>query len=265
MNQDGGQMHQEEEQRSQIIKSNRPNPIDTSNWKFVTSNLAGEARSLVNKWIASIKCQGLTGQIQESVTHVIVSTGEDMQAQRTLKYLQGVASGKFIVSHLWVVAAMKSGGGGGNIPRPDDFEVLDEENGGENGPWRSRIARANGEKPILFGFEVVVSGDMEGLSKSNVEDLLSRAGARCLPDENAFSFSPSSTRLIIEDSTSTMNAKVVSRRLRSYQLATVEKDWLLDSLGGWSARPLLPYMLPGVTRQDLMTAKYSNNLAMEDQ
>ena len=106
-----------------------------------------------------------------------------------------MASGKFIVSHLWVLAAMSSPGA---IPSPEEFEALDEENGGENGPFRSRLARENGDNPILFGFEVIVSGDMEGLSKSNVEDLLTRAGARCVQDENAFSFTPGSTRIIIE-------------------------------------------------------------------
>ena len=134
----------------------------------------------------------------------------------------------------------------GSIPDTQDFEVKDEENGGANGPWRSRVAREAGNPGILRNYEVLVSEELEGLSKDAVEDLLVRAGARCVPDQNAFSFSPQVTGIIIADSTASMDAKMVTRQLRNYRLATVEKDWLLDSLGDWAPRPLLPYMIEQV-------------------
>ena len=92
---------------------------------------------------------------------------------------------------------------------------------------------------------MLISEELDGLSAAAAEDLLLRAGARCVPDENAFS--PHITPVIIADSAASMDAKVVNRRLRMYKMATVEKDWLLDSLGDWAARPLLPYMMDQVS------------------
>ncbi len=49
--------------------------------------------------------------------------------------------------------------------------------------------------------------------------------------------------------------------LEKLGMAVVEKEWLLDSLGGWQLRPLLPYMLEGITPAHLTRAGYSAHLA----
>ena len=48
----------------------------------------------------------------------------------------------------------------------------------------------------------------------------------------------------------------VLRSLNQLKLAVVEKEWLLDSLGGWQIRPLLPYMQEGVSHAHLTRAGY---------
>ena len=84
-----------ENETSQIIKPT--SKVDTSNWKFVTSNLIPAVRKLVPEFIASLDCKGLVGKVDDTVTHIIVSTGEELEAQRTLKYLQGVESGVMLM------------------------------------------------------------------------------------------------------------------------------------------------------------------------
>lgn len=227
--------------------------VDTSNWKFVTSNLIPSARKKVPEFIASLKCKGIVGKVDETVTHLIVSTGAELEAQRTLKYLQGVASGIMVVSHLWAEACQEDRK---NIGLIENWEVTDEELGGANGPWRARKRKEEGGALLLAGYEILIDGQLDGLEKGSVEDLLSRAGARAVPDRNAFSFTSGVTRLVLVDSTAGIGAKMVGRLLRSYKLAMVDKDWLLDTIGGHCVRPILPYTLESIRKEDLIRAGY---------
>lgn len=247
-----------EAETSQVIKSiSRSVTVDTSNWKFVTSNLVQSARKLVPQFISSLGCKGLVGKVDDTVTHIIVSTGEELEAQRTLKYLQGVASGVMVVSHLWVEASIRDQS---NVARAEKWEVTDEELGGANGPWRARKRKEEGRGALLAGFEVLIEGELDGLDRSSVEDLLDRSGARAVPDKNAFSFTSGVTRLVLVDSTANIGAKVVGKLIRSYMLATVDKDWLLDTLGGHCVRPILHYTLNTVQREELVRAGYTGSL-----
>jgi len=247
-----------EQETSQVIKpTSKVVTVDTSNWKFVTSNLIPAVRKVVPQFIASLQCKGIGGKVDDSVTHIIVSTGEELEAQRTLKYLQGVASGVMIVSHLWVEACMLDRN---NVSRAEMWEVTDEELMGANGPWRARKRREEGREPILSGYQVLIEGQLDGLDKSSVEDLLDRAGARAVPDKNAFSYTAEVTRLVLVDSTAVVGAKLVGKMLRTYKLAMVDKDWLLDTIGGHCVRPILNYTLDTVQREDLKRVGYTGAL-----
>ena len=121
-----------ESEVSQVIRpSSKVVPVDTSNWKFVTSNLIPSERKTVPEFISSLNCKGLVGKMDDSVTHVIVTTEESFEAKRTLKYLKGVACGLMIVSHLWSEACLMDKS---NIARAEQWEVPDEELEGENVP-----------------------------------------------------------------------------------------------------------------------------------
>jgi len=228
--------------------------VDTSGWKFITSNLDKSSTTLVARWIASLDCKGIGKRVDDETTHVIVGTGINMEAERTLKYLQGVASGKLVVSHLWIEEAMRCH----YIPDTKEFEVKDKETGGRYGPLKSRLDKEGGNAGILSRFEFLVNEDCEDLAKDDVTDLIERAGGRVVMDTNDFSFSPLVTGLIIADSIVTMDVNTVVNNLRDYHLPTVEKDWLLESLGEWSLRPLLPYMIGQVSENDLNNAGYNN-------
>merc|ERR1719431_468495 len=244
-----------EDEISQIIKPT--NKVDTSNCKFHTSNLIPAVRKKVPEFIASLNCKGLVGKVDDSVTHIIVSTGEELEAQRTLKYLQGVASGVMIVSHLWVEACLVDRD---NLGRAEKWEVTDEELMGANGPWRARKSREEGQEPLLAGFQVLIDGDLEGLDTSSVEDLLARVGARAVPDKNSFSFTSEVTRLVLVDSTANIGVKIVGKLLKNYRLAMVDKDWLLDSIGGHSIKPILNYTVSTIQKLDLERVGYSGAL-----
>jgi len=249
------------DETSQVIKpTHKILAVDTAKWKFVTSNLLPAVRKIVPEFIASLECQGLVGKVDDTVTHIIVSTGEELEAQRTLKYLQGVASGVMIVSHLWVEACIADRN---NLGMADKWEVTDEELMGANGPWRARKRREEGREPLLSGFQVLIDGDLEGLDKTSVEDLLFRVGARAVPDRNSFSFTSDVIRLVLVDSTANIGAKLVGKLLRTYKLAMVDKDWLLDTIGGHCIKPIMNYTVNTVQKVDLERAGYRGPLIGE--
>jgi hypothetical protein len=176
--------------------------------------------------------------VDSTVSHVLVSTeGRERLAVRTLKYLQAVASGLLVVSEQWVLECLRDSSA---LGRALDWEVRDEELEGEEGPRRAREGRQGQEAALLQGFEVLVAGDLEGLARGAVEDLLARVGARAVTDLGSFSFSGGVTRLSLVDSQEAMEGREreVLQLLRAYKVATVEKDWLLDTICSHQVRPI---------------------------
>ena len=249
---------QEEEE---MANKKEKDMVDTRQWKFVFSGLSSSNKKIAQQFVDDLGCQGISNSVDSSVTHVVVKTGENLEAQRTLKFLQAVSSGIRIVSFLWVEACLKNKD---NLNKADNWEALDEELHGANGPFRARKGREEGKKPLLAGLEVLIDGPIEGLNKPNIEDLLFRAGARTVPRVNMFSCTPGITRLVLVNNVSEYGQKEVTRMLRSFRLAVVDKDWLLDTVSSHSRRPVQQYTLDIVKRVDLMRAGYSGMLNETD-
>ena len=243
------------------VKKEHDDDIDISQWKFVLSGLSVTNKKIAQQFIDDLGCQGISNSVDSSVTHVVVKTGDNLEAQRTLKFLQAVSSGVRIVSFLWVEACLKDKD---NLKHADKWEALDEELNGANGPFRARKGREDGKKPLLAGLEVLIDGPIEGLNKPNIEDLLFRAGARTVPRVNMFSCTPGITRLVLVNNVNEYGQKEVAKMLRSYRLAVVDKDWLLDTVSSHSRRPVQHYTLDIVNKVDLMRAGYSGMLAEMD-
>ena len=158
---------------------------------------------------------------------------------------------------MWVEACLVDRN---NLGKADKWEVTDEELMGANGPLRARKRREEGREPLLAGFQILIDGDLEGLDTASVEDLLARVGARAVPDRNSFSFTAEVTRLVLVDSTANIGAKMVGKLLKNYRLAMVDKDWLLDSIGGHCIKPILNYTVNTVQKGDLERVGYRGAL-----
>ena len=105
--------------------------------------------------------------MDSTVTHLIVRTEDDLVAERTLKYLQAVASGVMVVSEAWVVECHRDIA---NLGKAKKWEVKDEgvEEGLEEdqeGPRKSREARELGEAPLLRGYEILLKEELEILQR----------------------------------------------------------------------------------------------------
>ena len=234
---------------------------ETKHWKFVLSNVSEEEKAECEELIESLDCLGLSEKVDESVTHLIITTGADLKTGRTLKYLQAVASGVLIVSQGWVAACLQDRA---QLARAEDWEVTDQDLPGCNGPWRSRKRREEGRPPLLSGYEVMVEGDLVHLPSLALNDLLARVGARKVLSVNSFSFTRTITRIIIVNSSQVYGTEASRRRLRRERLAVVDKDWLLDTISSHSLRPLKDHTAEGITEKELSRAGYSSPLVEVD-
>ena len=227
------QHHSEADQMADVKKEK---DADTSHWKFVFSGLNAREINISKKFIDDLGCQGVSHCVDSSVTHVVVKTGENLQAQRTLKFLQAVASGVRVVSFLWVEACLKDKE---NLDNAAKWEALDEELNGANGPFRARKGREEGKKPLLAGLEVYIDGPLGGLNKPDNEDLVVRAGGKTVSNVDRFSADADNRLVIVTDDDEDEEEFV--RKMKECSVAVVNGDWLSDTLAGHRWMPVHQY------------------------
>merc|ERR1712013_246147 len=232
-------------------------PVDTSSWRFVTSNLSLEVRKALPRWIETLGCQGLHSKVDSTVTHLIVRTEDDLVAERTLKYLQAVASGVMVVSEAWGVECHRDSA---NLGKAKKWEVKDEgveEGLEEEGPRKSREARELGEAPLLRGYEILLKEELEILQRESAKDLITRAGARPVKEMSGFNFGET-IKIELVDSIQWMDEREehVLRQLRNYRVATVAKDWLLDTICSHEIKPVAEYTLLSMDSEKLKSAGF---------
>ena len=218
------------------VKKENDEDVDTSQWKIVLSGLNARETNLSKKFFSYLACQGISNCVDSSVTHVVVKTGDNLEAQRTLKFLQAVSSGVRIVSFLWVEACLKDKE---NLKNADQWEALDEELNGANGPFRSRKSREEGKKPLLAGLEVLIDEPLVGLNKPDNEDLVMRAGGKTVSNVEMFSADADNRLVIVSDNAEYED--VFLRKMQEYSAAVVNMDWLTDTLAGHRWMPVHQY------------------------
>ena len=231
----------EEDEENVEYDDNLP-PIDdefvkeVKTWKFVLSNLSGARRKSVMRFIKGLKTQGIVKKVDRSVTHIIMGSDSSLRAPRTKEYIMGVASGRLIVSDLWVeacVADLK------NVVKAKQFEVCDEELGGAKGPWLSRIARLSSKPGLLKGFEVLIADQLDSIDDESVRTILKWTGATIV--ENVEEFSADKNNLIL------VNKVGANHGDEAQEYLIVDKTWLWDSIGGYEVVPTpSPSYLPSL-------------------
>lgn len=124
---------------------------------FVCSSLSGVQIATVKEFAAKYNANYMD-QFDRNVTHVIVkTTGEQNAAKSTLKYLQGIAHRKWIVSYRWIEDCIKQQKLLDEVP----YEATTQ-NDGINGPG-PRNSRLR-EKGLFEGFTFLCIGPYDNVS-----------------------------------------------------------------------------------------------------
>lgn len=112
---------------------------------FICSGLTATRLAIVKEF--ATKYNGnFVNEFESSITHVIVNTiGEKNAAKSTLKFLQGIAHQKWIVSYKWVEDCIKQG----KLLDETPYEATTLTDGIiDDGPQRSRLRK----KDLFEGF-----------------------------------------------------------------------------------------------------------------
>ena len=62
-------------------------------------------------------------------------------------------------------------------------------------------------------------------------------------------------RLVVVESSKVQNAEV-KRIFPTFQVAAVSKEWILDSVGAFQLKDIVPYVQGSLKREDLISAGY---------
>jgi len=181
----------------------------------------------------------LKAEIDEDVTHLVAKAYKGRRADRTLKYLQGVARGKRVVNFKWVKDSLKDN----DVKRWEDYEALDS--GGEPGPERARLA----ERPLFHGLQFCLQGRFGCINSMELKRLLAAAGGKVARNVTNFDFSQDTLcRMVLRDKDTDEGARNPSACLAvalSADAVVLDKDWVIESLGAYRLRSIRSHLLHG--------------------
>lgn len=146
---------------NQIVKRNAVQSVRTApstsrqSYYFLSSGLSFVEVNQLKKLAKTLPDATYQTQFNKNVTHMIVKTDNNNGASKTLKYLQGIAHRKWIVSYQWVLDSLKER----RAVNEELYEVVDCMTL-EAGPRKSRLR----EKDLFDGFVFLCIGPYAHLS-----------------------------------------------------------------------------------------------------
>ncbi len=167
-----------------------------------------------------------------AVTHIIVQLDEENCAQRTLKFLFGVANGKWIVGVDWVHQSIRET----RIIDEEPFEALDMD--GESGPRRARqISRTN---KLFEAFEFCCQEPFTDVTVDQLRQLLELCGAATVSNPVELTKSRRHAMIIVQtdDSVGLEVQRKAVNWFERLQILSVSREWVLDCLAAYQLLPV---------------------------
>nr|XP_031844675.1 breast cancer type 1 susceptibility protein homolog [Nomia melanderi] len=219
--------------------------------RFICSGLQPAQIEQVKKFAILANADYQT-QFDPSVTHVIVKEDKGNSASKTLKYLQGVAHGKWVVGYQWVIDSLKEA-------RPinaENYEVVDCGTF-EAGPRRSRLR----QKGLFEGFVFLCIGPYSGVSVEQFQELLRATGGTVVDTVDATTTAKSRLKIIV------IQADKYDYEIIGWHKTTrgvpVVHDWVVECISQYRLISFYPYLLE-LSRQDVLALGYPEYLVEED-
>lgn len=198
-----------------------------------TTMLGPEERARVRSWTESVG--GIYSPLyDDSVTHVIAREGEEQLAVRSMKTMQAIINGSWLLPYRWVEACVSSGA----VRREEAFELQGDQYSDDEGPRRSRMSRLNSESKLLDGYSVYLFGVFGTPSRGDLGALLACAGARVIGSvaELARMRSPAEEVLVIGDPAECCDLERDQGVIERF--AFVQTEWLYASISAYEPLPV---------------------------
>lgn len=139
----------------------------------VTSGLTGEERMVLESQVLMLGGE-MAGGISDHVTHLVVKLNEQGQCPRTLKYLQSLLRGAWIVRHHWVDRCAKAL----SWVEEGPYEVQTDTHGVHGIPARARVNQVNQLPKLFDGCCFFLAGEFSNPSKPVLAGLIQAAGGK---------------------------------------------------------------------------------------
>ncbi|XP_057368764.1 uncharacterized protein LOC130689846 [Daphnia carinata] len=220
-----------------ILKSTPPrsapsNPTYCKRKVITCSGIPRSVVKLVEDWAQRVGAE-VSQTYNSSVTHVIVNVDEENCAQRTLKFLYGVASGIWIVGVDWVHKCIREN----RMLDETPFEALDMD--GEEGPRR---ARQTSQREKLFeAFEFCCQGPFTDVTVDQLNQLLHLCGAATVPSPSQLTKRRLYTMIVVqtEDDVNVEIERKAADWFNRHKVVSVSREWVLDCLAAYQLLPVL--------------------------
>ncbi|KAK4009213.1 hypothetical protein OUZ56_018322 [Daphnia magna] len=209
-----------------------PNRTPCKRMVFTCSGIPRPQVKLIEHWAQRIGAE-VSQTYNSSVTHVIVYLDDENCAQRTLKFLYGVASGIWIVGVDWVHKCIREN----RVLDEEPFEALDMD--GEDGPRR---ARQTSQKEKLFeAFEFCCQGPFTDVTVDQLNQLLHLCGAATAPSPSQLTKRRRYTMIVIqtEDDVNLEIERTAVDWFNRHKVVSVSREWVLDCLAAYQLLPVL--------------------------
>ncbi|EZA62063.1 Breast cancer type 1 susceptibility protein-like protein [Ooceraea biroi] len=237
------------------VPENACRQADRQKLCFVCSGLTPAQIRHVTKF-AKRRNANYVNHFDPSVTHVIVSTvGKENVTKSTLKYLQGIAYRKWIVSYRWIEDCDKERKLLDEVP----YEAtMDNDGVNETASRNSRLR----QKGLFEDFTFLCVGPYINVTLHQYQDLLLATGATVVDSLEGLAKARGLRGIVIQDNTH--DDKTIKHWSRATKAAPIIVDWVVECISRYKLFELAPY-IQCFSLQDICAIGYSRELMGEEE
>ncbi|XP_076237920.1 uncharacterized protein LOC143181422 [Calliopsis andreniformis] len=220
---------------------------------FVCSGLLPSQIQSVRRLAQLVNAEYLA-QFDDRVTHVIVKVNEENNsANKTLKYLQGVAHRKWIVGYQWVIDSLKENG----LVAEEPYEAVDCRTL-EAGPRNSRLR----QRGLFEGFVFFCLGPYVDVSVDQFQELLRATGAIVVHSLEALMVERQRFKIIVIQA-EVYKDEIIIGWYRKARAVPIIYEWVLECISQYKLISFYRY-LQELSQQDVRELGFPEFLFEED-